>query len=204
MVNGLPRPLRADVVILADSHNPSIASPEWVKTHLGIAAEPQSFVHTSEISVLDFADVQLTIDRARLQIASKDLEPDPAAAAGLATQYVSVLQHIPYKAVGLNLSFAVDLKSEMAVLCDDRKLPGIFGPYSLTFGTIIAGAASDHRLRVIVEPAKEGEKLQLSFNFHFDVSSAETCWAALARAGEFTDVAGGLVNEFFGARGVQA
>jgi len=67
---------RADIVILALAHNPSIISPQWLKENHLITEEPKQFVHTPDFSLFDSETFSLIADRQRLQVTAKKQDMD--------------------------------------------------------------------------------------------------------------------------------
>ena len=98
---------RASVVILAQSHNPSIISPDWVRSTLSINEKEQHFLHTPPFSLFDSASILLTVDTDRWELVSKILDDAHILLCGqMAGAYFQTLSHIPYKRLGLNYIWA--------------------------------------------------------------------------------------------------
>lgn len=94
---------RVSVVIIAQSHNPSIISPDWVRGSLSIDEKEQDFVHTPPFSLFDSASFLLTVDADRWQLVPKVLDDAHISLCGqIASEYFRALPHIPYKSLGLN------------------------------------------------------------------------------------------------------
>ncbi len=94
---------RADIVIVASAHNPSIVSPQWLKGKKLIVEDPKQFVHTPDFSLFDSETFSLVVDRERLQITAKKKDSGTLKSlASVGSGYIDLLPHVPYKSVGLN------------------------------------------------------------------------------------------------------
>lgn len=165
------RVARADIVLIAGAHNPSILSPEWLKRHCGLAMEPLSFVHTPEFSLFDAPELQLVSDSARLQIAAKNgADATLHLISEVARGYIEALPHIPYRALGFNViclvSETASAPVHLSLSANGRPADNLPG-YETQCGGLLYGQGADHRLKVLVERG-EGE-WSFGFNFHFDL-----------------------------------
>ena len=184
-----PRLSRADIIIVAAGHNPSIISPQWLKENLLIVEAPSHFVHTPDFSVFESDSFSLIVDHQRLQIvAKKQSESSIGSLATVAGRYVSLLKHIPYKALGLNLVWSVETNGNARLPDVMLKLNNIdptpvFAGHKVGFGGIIYAQKESYVLKLTIE--RQGEKcLVHNFNYHHELASVPV------------DAVVGLVNSF--------
>lgn len=98
--------VQTSIVILAESHNPSIVQPTFLKTE-GIVpdswGEPKEAIVTPPFASITYDHVQIVVEANRLQIRSALPHTIGAAEiAGAAQRYVKALPKTPYRAVGIN------------------------------------------------------------------------------------------------------
>lgn len=167
---------RADIIILAAGHNPSIVSPQWLKENSLISESPSHFVHTPDFSVFESDSFSLIVDHQRLQIvAKKQNESSIESLATVAGKYVGLLKHVPYKALGLNLVWSIETNG-------NTKLPDVtlklnnsdptlaFTGHKVAFGGIIYAQKESYVLKLTIE--RQGEKcLVHNFNYHHELAS---------------------------------
>lgn len=163
--------MRADIVIIASAHNPSIISPQWLKDKSLIAEEPDHFVHTPDFSLFESESFLLVVDNQRMQITVKKQDAVALESlANVASGYVKALPHIPYKALGLNFVWGVEVgngeelpKIELNINKSD--LMSVFGGYEVGCGGIIYARKEPYVLKVVIEP--QG-KTTLVHNFNYN------------------------------------
>jgi hypothetical protein len=94
---------KATAVIIAEAHNPTIISPEWVRENLDIREKPVNFIHTPTLSVFDSESYMITVDPNRWELFTKKLDEASLLSCGMKVGiYTRKLPHIPYKSLGLN------------------------------------------------------------------------------------------------------
>jgi hypothetical protein len=165
---------RADVVILASAHNPSILSPQWLKEKELIAEKPENFINTPDFSLFESQAFSLIVDRQRLQINTKKqdlgtIESLKRIGAG----YLRLLPHIPYLAIGLNLVWILEKNAEEELpkinieIGRAGNLSGILSDHKLSYGCIINAIKQPYILKLNVEP--QGNNIIIySFNYHHE------------------------------------
>ncbi len=165
--------LRADLVVLANSHNPSILSPDWLRKHCDFDEEPAQFVHTPDFSMFDSSEVQIILDQARMQIVCKRFDPDLLdTISAIARRYVENLPHIPYVAIGINFIWqckGLEVgKSDISVSFWGKPVPTSLHDYETFCGGIVYGKHEDHRMKLTVE-VPSSKEISFNFNFHYEV-----------------------------------
>jgi hypothetical protein len=176
---------RASIVILAQSHNPSIISPDWVRRTLSINEKEQHFVHTPPFSLFDSASFLLTVDADRWELLSKMLDDAHILLCGqIAGAYFQTLSHIPYKKLGLNYIWAYSPSLEGEHLPQiSLKINGIdpteiLRAKSVRCGGTVEADFKNYTLRLTMN--YEGHKtLRFNYNFSHDIQN----WTTRKRVG---------------------
>lgn len=164
---------RADIVILASSHNPSIISPQWLKDNSLITEDPINFMHTLDFSLFESESFLLVVDRQRLQItAKKQDEESLRTLADFCSKYIKLLAHIPYQAFGLNFIWSIENGKEgrpkIEIRIDKSNFAPVFEGHEVNYGGIIYARKEPYLLKLVIEP--EGENaLMNNFNYHHEL-----------------------------------
>lgn len=177
----------ANVVLLAQSHNPSILSPAWIQQGRIIEEPPETFVHTPVFSLYHSGTVQLMVEQERFLLTLRVLsEVNIQALLKSATRYIQTLPHVPYRAVGLNFTWLATVErpeeAEQHFFPESDTLRSAFSEGEVKTGTFLYNIVQGYRLRLLVEPRlRSSGEFALDFNYHFDVTSAEEALKALSR-----------------------
>lgn len=175
------RLVRADIVILASAHNPSIMSPDWLRNKGLLSEKSKNFIYTPDFSLFESESYNLILDRQRLQIMATAAEQDESTVksiARIASGYIALLPEIPYTALGLNFSWSVTSDDEL-------KAPGIelrLNPYKdwksiledhdLAYGGVVYARKEPYRLSLTITPENDN-KLIYKFNYHHEVTEID-------------------------------
>jgi len=166
---------RSNIVILASAHNPSIINPQWLKDKNLIKEDPTNFASTPEFSVFESETYSLLVDRNRLQIAIKNDEDNSLNfLPKIASTYIELLPHIPYKSIGFNFDWFYDKSNKKNILEYNIKignsigLSNILDDYKINYGGIIHAEGKNHNLKLILEPPSETLQ-KFNFNYHHDI-----------------------------------
>jgi len=101
--------IRANVVIIAEAHNPSILSPDWLKRNEVITEDPNQFILTPDFAVFESKSFNLMVDRQRWQLNTKRVNPSSIESLStIATKYFDLLPHIPYLKLGMNFDWLIE------------------------------------------------------------------------------------------------
>ena len=165
---------RADVVILASAHNPSIMAPQWLKDKSLIVEEPTQFVHTPDFSLFESKSFLLVVDNQRMQITVKKQDDRSVESlANVASNYVKLLPHIPYKALGLNFVWSIEVddgeelpKIELNINKSD--LMSVFEGHEIECGGIIYARKEPYMLKVVIELRGE-DVIVHNFNYNHEL-----------------------------------
>ena len=177
----------ANVVLLAQSHNPSILSPAWIQQNRIIGEPRENFVHTPVFSLYQSGTFQLMVEQERFQLTLRVLsEVNLQVLQEASSRYIQTLPHVPYKSVGLNFTWLATVErpeeEEQQFFPASERLRNAFPEGEVKVGTFLYNIVQGYRLRLLVEPRLQTKRdLGLDFNYHFDVSSAEEALKALSR-----------------------
>lgn len=96
----------ASIVLLAQNHNPSILSPEFLASKKIIAGAASNFAHTPVLSVVEYKDKQLALnvipDRFGINFAGDITDASVSEMARIVIAYFSCLPETPITALGIN------------------------------------------------------------------------------------------------------
>lgn len=164
---------RADIVIMASAHNPSIIAPQWLKDNSLIIEEPKHFIHTPDFSLFESESFSLMADHQRLQITAKKQDGGSLRSlAGIASNYVKLLPHIPYRALGLNFVWTIKIDEgeklpKIGLSINKSDLMSIFESHEVDYGGIIYARKDPYMLKLVIEPQKN--TLVHNFNYHHEL-----------------------------------
>ena len=181
----------ANIVLLAQSHNPSILSPNWIQQSRVIEESPENFIHTPVVSWYQSSTFQMVAEQARFQLSLRTLsEGTLQALQGAVSRYIQTLPHVPYKGVGFNFTWLATVErseeeEERLFLSESEWVRRAFPEGEVKVGTFLYNVVHGYRVRLLVEPKLQTKAdLGLDFNYHFDVLSAEEALKVLSRLPE--------------------
>ena len=166
---------RADIVIMASAHNPSIISPQWLKDKSLIAEESDHFVHTPDFSLFDSESFSLIVDHQRLQITVKKQDKNSLESlANIASNYIELLPHIPYKALGLNFVWTIEVDNgeklpKIGLNINKSDLMPVFEGHEIGYGGIIYARKEPYMLKLVIEPQGETTIVH-NFNYNHELA----------------------------------
>jgi hypothetical protein len=160
----------ANIVIVANLHNPTILSEEWLDSH-GVLPKGVLVLRTPQISVVKSELVEMVADPNRVQFTITDKGPDAEnACAKAAENYFKALPHIPYIAMGFNFHYLIDEADklgELSILYDKKEISEVIKKEKSSQGFIHVWTEKEARCRVTYDPTASQGK-ELIFNFHFE------------------------------------
>lgn len=167
--------IRANIVVLAKNHNPSIVSKEWLAQNKIIEEQIISFTHLPVLSVIDTDNFKLVVDEDRLQLSIKKISPDNLKALPqIILKHINQLPETPYKAIGFNYFYRVGIGQENlkdVLLINDKRLMEIFSE-NYAFGGIIKFQFMDFMVTLTSHPTSNRE-ITGEFNFHFEANNRD-------------------------------
>ena len=178
-------PIQANIVILASSHNPGIASKEWLNQKGIFTETPTNFVHTPEFSLVETDNYSLHIDPQQLNIGLKRPNEDRLTRLSvIAGKYINALPETPYSAVGLNSNWIAQLESPDVLkgifITKPAHLDAIFHEGNYNIGGIVLYEYNPFRLQLAIKPDKDNN-VSLQFNYHSDVSGVNVLSERISR-----------------------
>jgi hypothetical protein len=116
----------------------------------------------------------LVVDHHRLQIAVKKQDNGSLKSlANIVSNYVKLLPHIPYNALGLNFVWTIEVddgeelpKIELNINKSD--LMSVLGGYKVDYGGIIYVRKEPYLLKVVIE-LQGGNTLVHNFNYNYEL-----------------------------------
>jgi hypothetical protein len=167
---------RADIVIIASAHNPSIIAPQWLKDNSLIIEEPRHFVHTRDFSLFESESFSLVIDHQRLQITAKKQDKGSLMSlANIAANYVKLLPHIPYRSLGLNFVWSIEVDEgeklpKIGLNINKGDLASVFEGCKVDYGGIVYARMEPYMLKLVIEPQGENTLIH-NFNYHHELGA---------------------------------
>jgi hypothetical protein len=165
---------RADIVIIASAHNPSIIAPQWLKDNSLIIEEPLHFVHTPDFSLFESESFSLVVDHQRLQITAKKQDKGSLKAlANVASNYVKLLPHIPYGSLGLNFVWSIHFDegekvAKIGLNINESNLVSLFEGHEVNYGGIVYAKKESYTLKLVIEPQGKNALVN-NFNYHHEL-----------------------------------
>jgi len=108
--------LSADIVVLAQFHNPSILNPDFLKNNKIVDRnwKVAETITTTPFSQTRFKNgISMTVDNERMNITQKinDNYHEISPIYDIASEYIKILEHVKYTALGLNWDILVPIKT---------------------------------------------------------------------------------------------
>jgi len=179
----------AEIVLTAQSFNPSIFTETWLEKNGILSADSLEGmrVFSQDIAQFQTKEFQVLILPPKLQITFQihKVKSNFGVQCRMISRIVELLPHTPYQALGLNFSFFISNPEEEDFIAYNRALLGT-GDYSLLkefsssdakFGRYFSKDYGPARLKLDIKPVKAGPEnkdlLRFYFNFHHDVAKME-------------------------------
>ncbi len=158
----------ANIVIVANTHNPSIVSKEWAMEKGMITGSVINFIHTPTLSVIETNDLNIILDPERLQILAKNVNTIDMLPK-IAEIYIRNLPEIPYVAIGLNFTYQIIGGRIENVIVPSEKLKEVLPECNL--GAIIIFSYEKFIVTMTLRPADD--KIVANFNFHSNIRKSQ-------------------------------
>jgi len=191
----------ANIVLLADKHNISIVSKEWLSQNNIINDEVINFAHLPVASVVETNEYDFFVDERNLRISSKVINKDNLGnLSSMTIKYIKKLPEIPYTALGLNYIYNVkenQKKFKEIFMINDEKLKNVF-QNDYIFGGIFKFDFDEYKVNLTLQP-KNADEIICDFNFHFVSSNKDEIIKILENylktKNKAEKVLGGLIND---------
>ena len=167
----------ANVILHAENHNPSIVSKDWLMQQSILTEHPIDFKHFPFFSSVETETYTLLVDQQVLNLNLKVInESTLPELADMMKRYVAVLSHIPYKAVGFNISWLISDINANDILKDvfvgDRnKLLSIVGEHH-GVGGILFYNHDTFQAELTARPISANE-VSININFNSNINNVE-------------------------------
>ena len=103
----------ASIVVLAENHNPSIVSKDWLTQNKIIEEEILNFTHLPVVSITETNNFNLFIDPNKLQLTIKKISSENLKALPqIISEYLGKLPETPYTAIGFNYSYRLETEGK--------------------------------------------------------------------------------------------
>lgn len=186
----------ANIVVLAQFHNPSIVSKEWLHSKGIIEEDVVNFVHTPPFSVVETTGHSLVVETGKWQLVQKN--PRKSRLKTLSTickRYIEALPETPYGAIGLNFAFeAVEGGTAKEEFLPNRdSFEPLLGS-RVERGLKAMFESDPFRVTLEVRPSFEG-RVHVIFNFHRDVEGATQILSTLRRVSSSFDKANSITED---------
>lgn len=162
----------ANIVLLANKHNPSIASKDWLKDKGIINEDITNFTHLPVASMVETDNINFFIDQDTLQISIKKISQEYLIKlAQMVLKYANSLPETPYSALGFNYVYNIDVEQDKlknVFLVHEEKLQNIFSN-DYQFGGIVKFPFEGFLITLKMIP--DNEKIKADFNFHFELNN---------------------------------
>jgi hypothetical protein len=171
--------VRADIVILASAHNPSMITAKWLRDKNLITEEPTQTLFTPISSLFESETFSLIVTRDRLQItAKKDNIEALKSLVNIGEEYIRLSPYIAYKALGLNFIWLITTNKDMPLpkiginVNSVRDFKEVLKGDKQEYGAIIYDYHESYLLKLKIEPSEEN-KFEYNFNFHHKIEGVE-------------------------------
>lgn len=173
----------ATVVILAQNHNPSIASKDWLLARDILSESPVNFVHMPVLSQFESENFNLVVEENRWQLRAKNTSSDTIEQLPkVAHKYIEALPETVYTAVGTNWDWrvknvSVDLidYAQQLFVPAGGNLSQIARRPNFTINVTIAFDEQPFRVQATLNAnPKERHELRWRINYQKDVKGAES------------------------------
>lgn len=188
-----------NIVLLANKHNPSIISKEWVKENGLINGQIVNFAHLPVAAIVEDLDYNLLVEESSLRITVKNI--DESTKGNLPTiiqKYTEKLPEIPYTALGFNFLFKIDQNPEnfkKVFIADDNKAKAIFSE-DYSFGVTIKFNYIRYLVTAIIIPENDNET-KIDFNFHSQINNIKEINQILNDYPKTLEKSKNILNELF-------
>ena len=176
-----------NAVVVAESHNPSIVTKEWLAQYELVSGEVTNFVHTPPLSVVEYGKgglfIQVDAQRLLVRQRGEGLVPEQIEVPRITKTYVDLLPHVPYTAHGVNFHgyFAFDSEPDAVAFVRKRFLvPNSVKIADVASGAIRLGIKASYRWEraectLFGEPTGHDSKgrVLVSLNYHVPEAGAE-------------------------------
>ena len=194
---------QASIVLLANSHNPTIVTNEWLTRKKILTESAVDFTHTPMFSTVETPTFLLYVDPQRLRLDVKTFNHDSLyKLPNIIEKYVEALPEVPYSAVGFNSRWQVPdtplreiLKADFTG--DSELFEKVFGGQH-NVGGIVLWQYGSFRVQLTANPAQANPAID--FNYHSEVEMVTGLYERLSKFVDVTAHANAIVNDLLGGK----
>ena len=162
----------ANIVILANSHNPSILSAEWLDKY-SIMPGATLKIQVPDVSIMETNSINMIADQNRLQFVVKEFSEEGIKQCQIAAiKYFETLPHLPYQAIGYNFHYFLAERSlplPINTKLADKDLAELLGVKLTSQGLLVYWQDQEAQCRLSLEAGQYKDKVpEIIFNFHFE------------------------------------
>ncbi|QUH22631.1 hypothetical protein HYG87_02030 [Methanobacterium alkalithermotolerans] len=191
----------ANIVVLAEKHNISIVSKEWLAQNSILDGEVVNFAHLPVASVIETNDYSFFVEEKSLRASLKSINNENLENLPIMIiEYIKKLPETPYRAIGLNFLYVIKENQEKIkeiIMLNDENLKNIFSDNYL-FGGIFEFDFNNFKVTLTLKP--NNQEINCDFNFHFSSSDPNEIIKTLAKYCETNKYAekilGELLNDY--------
>lgn len=183
-------------VVVADQHNPSILNPDWLVQREIVDSEwkiaDPLIITPGFARCLYVNNVDIILQPNKLSVTvtgdDSDLFSEPSK---IVLRYVQTLPHIPYKHLGNNFTFRIDLPNVVSKLkhkliregdWSDDNLSKVKAVFQYSYENYKINLSIESSTEVVESDSKEKDILILDFNYHRELEDSDfllktiDCW----------------------------
>lgn len=194
--------LDTNIILMADNHNPSIATKDWLMQQ-GILTEAHiDFTHSPVYSSVLTETFQLFADQRMVRLDLRIVnEQTLFALADMMNKYVTALPHIPYHAMGFNSKWIIsdippdDILKNIFVINHDSLSSRLGDDYNV--GAIVSYNYHSFQTTLTVHVLPDN-MVSMDFNFYANVSAVSDLQDRLNQFTSVMEYAGTIANDLIG------
>lgn len=170
----------ANIVIIANSFNPSIVTKDWLINKGVIKEREQNFTNTPGFSFFQSENFSITLMPDRFQLELRRVsEVNLEELAPIAERFITLLPETPYTAVGTNYIWQTEAEGgeDVAKILKDiftfnyGRFTGVFREEDVSLGSILWLHYDGFLMKLSIEPLLSTKKhILCNFNYHADIS----------------------------------
>ena len=192
---------QATIVLLANSHNPTIVTNEWLTRKEILTESPVDFTHTPMFSTVETTSFVLYVDPQRLRVDVKIInQVSLSELPEVVKRYVDTLPEVPYSAIGFNSRWQVDDLPLHDILKGNftgksELFTRVFGEQH-SIGGIVMWEYDAFRVQLTAKPAQANPVID--FNYHSVTKEVGDLYDRLSKFADVTDHSNKIVNALLG------
>lgn len=168
---------KANIVVLANSYNPSIVSRDWVLSRQLLGEPIGDFVHTPAFSFIENNNFSLAVHMDRLQLSvKKPTLENIKLMPQIIKKFFTLLPETPYRAMGFNFTYELQVENDFLKDILSPNEQGIKKLFSAKYelGAIVSFEFKSFIVRVNISPVRQKGKVRtINFNFHTGIHEIE-------------------------------